>query len=264
VLDLGELAERVASAANDMRSIDVHRGFERVELSYRTLVCLGFADPRGLWLDVDEEGAGSVHGGRFGRPYRRVAGVEASPEEIAKWIDRAVARVEVDEKSPVTAALRSTAGIRQLYRRLMTPERAAWNELEDALAVDDVRQAVPALWGDRNWRPHLVACAATCITGDRFGLDAAWMAFDRYSWAGPQIAATLRLADPDFLRSASLRLESAATCDDVWPRPRATWTLDRKSRGALAAMCGQADEAELQEGAALARTWHDRIASVVL
>lgn len=249
------LAERMASLTEDRSDVQAHPGFERVELSLHTMATLGFADAEGLWLCVhaQEPGVGRVHPGRFGRPYRWVASTSAPSDVLGAWIDRAVAHAGAG--LPLTAL----GPARKLYLRLMHAEPAALVELERILEDDEARAALPHLFGDRNWRPHMVACAAACVLREERDLDAAWMALDRYSWAAPQIAVTLRRLDPGFEAAAVARLEAAAEGDEVCSKPLDRWVLDRKSRGALAAMCGRPVGRSGDEGAMIARRWDSRL-----
>jgi hypothetical protein len=60
---------------------------------------------------------------------------------------------------------------------------------------------------DRNWRHHLVACAAVLMSGDGATYAAPlWRAFDTGSWVAPQLAVTLLLADTQVDEEAHKRV----------------------------------------------------------
>jgi hypothetical protein len=89
----------------------------------------------------------------------------------------------------------------------------------DGKVLDDVGAALHANWRDeavlllneRNWRGHVIACAAALIGGGGQAFeDAVWRAFDTGSWAAPQLVATAFLVDAQFEAHAEQRLLSPA------------------------------------------------------
>lgn len=249
------LAERVAEAVAGIHEVTVHHGFERIELSHRDETTLGFVEPSGLWLD--DEGGGELHPGRFGRRFRRVAGAD-DRERFAGAIAAALERSERGETYAALPVMEVSSG---LYLGLMNGDAESLAEIARAVERTSKRSALWRLWEPRNWRPHMLACAAACVAGDASAIDMAWTAFDRFSWAAPQLAVTLARVDPGFAAAAAARLEAAPESDDVWPRPLDRYYLDGKSRGALAAMLGRDAAPADEQGAQLAARWKQAVAS---
>jgi hypothetical protein len=80
---------------------------------------------------------------------------------------------------------------------------------ERAVAAEAPQRWVDRLLADRDWRPHLVACAAFLV--DRKGVldpKPLWTAIDAGSWAVPQLAVTALFVDPGFSEAARARVES--------------------------------------------------------
>lgn len=248
-----ELASHIAQALRGREDLHVHAGFDRVEIAHRLAGTLGVADADGVWMAVGPDAGGAILGGRFGVAYRRVADPGAATNVLTAAADRALAHGEPLEPSLAEPARR--AG--RLYLKLMHPQTDALEELARIVAEHDLSAVTALAWRDRNWRPHVVACAAMCLSGDRSSVDAAWMALDR-SWASPQIAAALCRVDADFGSRASARLLYADARD---AEPLGGWTLGSKSRGALAAMCARPSGEDGAGGAGLARAWSDRMAA---
>lgn len=72
---------------------------------------------------------------------------------------------------------------------------------------DETRHYVERMLQSDQWRPHLVACAAVLLSGDHASYAAAlWRTFDHGSWVAPQLAATLYLTDPEFIREVKRRV----------------------------------------------------------
>lgn len=87
----------------------------------------------------------------------------------------------------------------------------------DGGVLADVGAALHASWRDeavalldeRNWRGHVIACAAALLGGSSAPLnEAVWRAFDTGSWAAPQLVATAFLIDTQFDTRAEERLLS--------------------------------------------------------
>src|SRR6478752_3662410 len=84
--------------------------------------------------------------------------------------------------------------------------------VQDAVeASGDADAEIFALFGERNWRCHLVAAAALLATGANPGrVDALWGTLQAGSWVAPQLAATAWLLDESFeTRARALILTSA-------------------------------------------------------
>jgi hypothetical protein len=249
-----ELARQVAGVVSAIDGVSFHPGFERIELSYKDAATLGFVEPSGLYLDTGDRN-GAVLAGRFGREFYRVVGA-GELEVFGEAIRAAVIRSESAETWAAMPVMDVSAG---LYLGLMDGDYDSLAEVAAALRKAKRREAMWRLWEPQNWRPHMLACAAAYVSGDGAALDTAWTALDRYSWAAPQIAATLQRIDPDFEARASTRLDAADPSDDVWPRPVDRWCLDAKSRGSLGALLDrEIGEAE-QTGARIATYWKSRL-----
>jgi len=115
-----------------------------------------------------------------------------------------------------------------------------------ARAVEGVAWGSPFLDGEivfamqADWRSQIVAAAVALLGSDRLRrpemvLASFWKALDA-SWASPQLAAACSLLDPSFAAHAS--------------------ATQPKSRQALAAMLGEANEGE---GAMIALKWKANI-----
>jgi hypothetical protein len=79
-----------------------------------------------------------------------------------------------------------------------------------------------------NWRFHLLACG-TMLSGHTSPsiIAAAWLRLRRGSWVSPQIAATCRIVDPEFL------LQAAIVFLDPAASPKALLAIHALSEGAL-------------------------------
>jgi hypothetical protein len=76
-------------------------------------------------------------------------------------------------------------------------------------SVPGAHTQIAILFGDRNWREHLVGCVAALLSGtDETLLALIWAAADDGSWVGPQLAVTLALLDPSFKERARSRIEA--------------------------------------------------------
>jgi hypothetical protein len=73
------------------------------------------------------------------------------------------------------------------------------DRIQLALATEEPRRWIEALFDDRNWRTHLVGAIAILLDGGtRLDTVALWRALDSGSWVTPQLVVTAYFADPAF------------------------------------------------------------------
>jgi hypothetical protein len=73
------------------------------------------------------------------------------------------------------------------------------DRIQLALATEEPRRWIEALFDDRNWRGHLVGAIALLLDGGaRLDTVALWRALDSGSWVAPQLVVTAYFADPAF------------------------------------------------------------------
>jgi len=90
---------------------------------------------------------------------------------------------------------------------------------------------IDALWQELDWRFHLVGAVGFLALSDRGGLvESLWRRIEQGSWVAPQLCACAALADPGFVRRASLLIESSTSRDRVEPPEllvaRPPWATD--------------------------------------
>jgi hypothetical protein len=95
----------------------------------------------------------------------------------------------------------------------------------------DPNTEIEALWEELDWRFHLVGAVGLLALPDRRpAVDLLWRRLEQGSWVAPQLCATAALADPEFVRGASLLIESSTSRERVEPAellvPRPPWAVD--------------------------------------
>ncbi len=78
----------------------------------------------------------------------------------------------------------------------------------------DPETEIEALWEELDWRFHLVAAVGLLALRDRlWAVDLLWRRLEQGSWVAPQLCATAALADPEFVRRASLLIENSMSSE---------------------------------------------------
>ncbi len=93
---------------------------------------------------------------------------------------------------------------------LHTPTaQVVFDRIERALAAGDPGPWLSALFGEANWRPHLVGAVALLLDGGGGSshVESLWRAADSGSWVIPQLVVTALFVDPDFAARARSRVE---------------------------------------------------------
>jgi len=129
------------------------------------------------------------------------------------------------------------------------------DRIRTALDSPEAGQWRAALLHDPNWRPHLVGALAALLSSNPAPyVSPLWRAIDAGSWVTPQLVATARLVDPDFIAQAMSRVE--AGCPVLEPHglspierhsatgPAGTPGRSAKMLASLLALCDDSDVME--------------------
>jgi hypothetical protein len=123
-----------------------------------------------------------------------------------------------DEFGPFAVVLKSPGEPAPLILLSMRGAEAGAviDRIEHALAADDARKGVEALFASPDWRPHLIGAVALILdAGRRLEPSGMWKAIDAGSWVTPQLVAAAYLIDPRFADRVRDRIE--AKCAVVVP-----------------------------------------------
>jgi len=85
------------------------------------------------------------------------------------------------------------------------------DRIQRALSLGPSQPWIDALFGDANWRPHLVGAIALILDNRRTLTPASlWHAIDAGSWVLPQLVVSAYLIDPDFPARCRDRIRAGA------------------------------------------------------